>query len=157
METKIKLMPSVPEEVKKWVEFFGPTVLKLSIEHKGFDSLIPYRKLSLEYMKILGLTKENYKEYSKIIEEFNIWDNTNYFDCELAGKRETRSEETICFMNDLWRAKDVLIQTIEANLSGRPPLILTRQVSPPLEAYEYKEFGVPIGKPTGRDFGLLFD
>ena len=152
MKTKINLISTTPEEIKQWLEFFGPKVLELSIEDRGFTSLIPYRRMSKEYVEILGLTKDTYKEYSTIIEDFNVWDNSNYFNCEFAKGTEEVSEETMWFWNSLNRAKGEFLDYMDANLSGRPHhLLLIRQVSPPLN---HSNTDIVA---TGRDFGLLFE
>ncbi|MFA6073635.1 MAG: hypothetical protein WC758_05970 [Candidatus Woesearchaeota archaeon] len=63
------------------------------------------------------------------------------------------------FMNSLDSFRCEMIYYIEGRISKkeRPHHKLVRMISPPIEAYEYIGHSKIDIKPTGRDFGLLFE
>jgi hypothetical protein len=117
----------------------------------AFTSLPKLRKcINSEYLPVLNV--QDAAQWMKVVQsvsDFNFFDIQNY----KAGEAPDFD-----LMNIFSNFRDELL--IAGDLTYNPErhtLKLTRQVSPPLSAYEYMGHSKLNIIPTGRDYGLLFE
>lgn len=124
---------------------------KFAIENNfnEFTTLSDIRKKLKE--KNFNPSFTSFDEYSKTLNNFSYFDKKNYI-------IKDASYDTYDISNLLKQIKEEVLYYIDPktpkNFSG---YILERQVSPPLEAFERVGNNKLNIKPSGRDYGLLFE
>jgi hypothetical protein len=97
------------------------------------------------------------KDYSKRIDIYKQFDHYSVVDYAKGEHMFDEHDRLIKFE----RYTNIMVLQIGEKVSPQDfpskKYLLTRQISPPLEAYEYVPFSKTKLTPTGRDFGLLFD
>jgi hypothetical protein len=129
-------------------------ILQFVVENKFND----FSLLSEMRETIKEKFKDNYNElsekkrtaYVKLIKNFNFKDNKNY------QEKSGNADDLWNFIDTLKRFQESLLVVIELEYNkNRESYMMEHQVSPPIEAYNYKS-AADI-KSSGRSFGTLFE
>jgi hypothetical protein len=123
----------------------------LSQNFDSYASLSILRKLAADHYfdKLSSVNAVVLEEFISSISDFNFFDKTCY-------NSVVPLED--CLLTNLANFRDELLIYIDKAFNkNRPSYKLTRQVSPPLEAYVYVGHSKLNLISTGRDYGLLFE
>jgi|SRR6218665_1774868 len=143
IDVPIQLQKSVSPEIQELYKF------ALENNFDEFTTLSQIRNKLRE--KQFHPSFNNFEEYSKKLNEFAFFDEKHYI-------LKDTSYDIYDISNLLKQIKEEVLYYINPNtpkhFSG---YILERQVSPPLEAFERVGNNKLNIKPSGRDYGLLFE
>jgi hypothetical protein len=117
-----------------------------------FTTLSEMRELIRNsFSKILeNLTNEEKLEYAKKLQGYNFYLRTNY-DIE-------KESNIYVLMNNLSNFRDEVVNHIDINYnSSRTIHKLIRNITPPLEAYDFVGLSKIKITPSGKEYGLLFE
>jgi AAA+ ATPase superfamily predicted ATPase len=136
---------NIPTEIRDMFEY---------INSKNFTSYTTLQHLRFiaetEYLpQLKELDEKNYEEYVKKIKDFNFYAGSDY-------DNSTDKEKLLMWALDCFR-NELLIVIDKKYNKNRIPALLVRQTNPPLSAYKMVAFCKSEIKPTGREYGLLFE
>lgn len=120
----------------------------------NFISLILLRKIAYdEFIPMLDLsTDKKRNKYISSIKEFEFF-NPNIY-CTLIDKSKINED----FMRNISNFRDELIIAVDKKFNPNyHATVLERQVSPPLEAYDYQGHSQLNIKTSDSDYGTLFE
>lgn len=142
MENVAILKPNVSKEISNLFNL---------ISNKSFDKYVyrfEFKKIiTEEFLKTLkGTSKPYKKELFELIQNFDAYNSDNYINFDFMS-----AELFDFFLKDV---SDFININYLKNVQSYK---LERLANPPSEVYDYVGFSKLEIKPTGRDYGLLFE